>query len=333
MADDGNHIDLIQKFAEKMGSQNRPSLAERATEKMAGQATSIRTPPPFRASPPITADSAKIDSAQETAPAKAGSANGDGNGAEPAPNHIDIDLMQLQLAGMVTPMSERNRISEEYRIIKRPLLARALSRGESDIANGHLIMVTSARPEEGKTFTTINLGMSIASERELYVMLIDADVQKCSLGSRLGIEDQKGLVDLLQDDSLELSDVLIRTNIPNLTVLPAGANDAHATELLSSPRMLEFVHDISTRYPDRMIVIDAPPILASSEPGVLAQHVGQIVMVVESGQTSRAAVEKALPLIGACPEVRFVLNKARFRRGSEQFGAYSYSYGYEALKD
>lgn len=243
-----------------------------------------------------------------------------------------IDLMRLHLAGFVTPSSERTRISEEYRVIKRPLLLNAFSRGQHHIPNGHLIMVTSARPGEGKTFTSLNLAMSMASERELFVLLIDADVHRATLMSELGIEAEKGLVDLLVDDSISLQDVLVRTNVPNLTLLPSGMRHSEATELLASQRMTQVMDDIASRYPDRVIIIDTPPVLASSEAGVLGLQVGQVVMVVEWGATNRQAIEQALPLIGTCPNVNFVLNKATFYIGSDRFGSYTSDgvYGYSS---
>lgn len=239
---------------------------------------------------------------------------------------IDIDLMELQLKGYVTPHSQRSRIAEEFRVIKRPLLRRAFATGEEVVPNGHVILITSARPGEGKTETTINLAMSLASERELHVLVIDSDAQKAELTYRMGIKSKLGLVDMLLDEDLTLPDVLVRTSIPNLTILPAGTDHPDATELLASPRMIRLTKDIAGRYTDRVIIIDAPPILASTEPGVLAQLVGQIVMVVENGETSREAVEKALPQIGACRDISFVLNKVRYQTTFDRFGGYGYQY-------
>ena len=237
-------------------------------------------------------------------------------------NYAEIDLVQLQLAGFVSPNSERTRISEEFRIIKRPLLLNAFARGPDQIANGHLIMVTSARPGEGKTFTSLNLAMSIASERELYVLLIDADVHRGTLMSELGVTAEKGLVDMLHEDDLTLNDTLVHTNIPNLTVLPCGTRQIEATELLASQRMDTLMKDIAGRYKDRVVIIDTPPVLASSEASVLALHVGQIVMVVEAGETTRQTMEQTLPMISACQHIKFLLNKTTFNAGSDRFGMY-----------
>lgn len=256
-------------------------------------------------------------------PRKKSEAEGQSSAPADAGLFAHIDLVRLQVAGYVTPQSERTRISEEYRVIKRPLLLNAFARGEHRIPNGHLIMVTSARPGEGKTFTSLNLAMSMASERELFVLLIDADVHRGTLMRELGVKAEKGLVDLLVDDSLTLHDTLVRTNVPNLTLLPSGMQHSEATELLASQRMSKLMNDIATRYPDRVIIIDTPPVLASSEAGVLGLLVGQVVMVVEWGSTTRQAVEQALPLIGTCQNINFVLNKATFYVGSDRFGMYT----------
>ncbi|MBV9521208.1 MAG: AAA family ATPase [Alphaproteobacteria bacterium] len=235
----------------------------------------------------------------------------------------------MQIAGFVTPSGGRTRISEEFRVIKRPLLLKALATGEERIEGGNLIMVTSAKPGEGKTFTAINLAMSIASERDLHVLLVDADVQRPSVFRVLGLPPQKGLLDLLSDASLSPPDVLARTNIRNLSLMAAGTPSLATTELLASQKMITLMHDIASRYHDRVIIFDAPPVLASSEPSVLALHVGQIVLVVEAGKTGRRAVDQTLSHISACPQISVVFNKAEKISGTDEFGGYGYGY-YEA---
>ena len=233
----------------------------------------------------------------------------------------------MRLAGYVTPNCEPTRTAEEFRVLKRPLLIKAFGAGARRVPNGHLVMITSARPNEGKTFTAVNLGMSIASEPDLHVLLVDSDIHKLGLRDVLGVTADKGLVDLLVDDELDLADLLIKTNIPNLTVLPAGSSLPQATELLASQRMVDLTRELANRYPDRVIIFDAPPVLASSEPAALALHVGQIVVVVEAARTNHRAVQETLSLISACQNISFVLNKTSFSAGSDRFGSYSY-YGY-----
>ncbi len=238
---------------------------------------------------------------------------------------LKLDFEAMRRRGLLTPTLDRTRIAEEFRLIKRPLLLKAFRKGPDQIKSGHLIMVTSSRPGEGKTFNAISLAMSIASERDLTVLLVDADFAKPSLPEALGFDADVGLVDVLNDESLAMSEVLIRTNLANLSILPAGRPHPSATELLASERMARFVEEIADRYSDRVIILDAPPTLASSEPGVLAMHVGQAVYVVEEGRTSESAVREGLSLISACKHIGLVLNKSRSQIGAEKFGSY---YGY-----
>lgn len=232
---------------------------------------------------------------------------------------IMIDRGRLASAGIAMPSSERSRIVEEYRIVKRGVLRNAAA----DPERGRLIMVTSARPREGKTFTSLNLALAIASERDSRVLLIDCDVHRQTLVEMLGITVERGLVDLLTGSGVDIADVLLRTNIANLTVLPSGKAGPQVPELLSSNRMSELVEEMVRRYPDRFIILDAPPCLATSDPSILAGLVGQIVFVVEANQTQEQEITAALRLISGCPTIGLVLNKT-LGAASDQFGSYSY---------
>ena len=237
--------------------------------------------------------------------------------------------MRLQLAGCIVPSGERTRIVEEFRIVKRPLLLKAFATGDQRTRNGNLIMVTSARPGEGKSHTAVNLAMSMVSERDLNVLLVDADMHNTSEYSSMGmmgVNAEKGLLNVVADPSTDLADVLLRTDIPNLTLLPAGTNVMNPTELLASNRMGQLVEELAERYPDRVIIIDTPPVLATSEPSVLAMHVGQLLFVVEAEKTSQKAIESSLALLGGCQNINLVLNKAKMEGGGDRFGAYSYYY-------
>lgn len=314
MADENKPADLIQRFAEKM-LRDEDTLVERAANKLSTAVVDAES----ASSDQKDVDAAAVPSARAMEDASRVSPE-----VKTTSSYTEINLIKLQVAGYLTPITNRIRLAEEYRIVKRPLLLKALSRGEDKSAIRHLIMVTSALPGEGKTFTAINLAMSMASERDLNVLLMDMDVHQQDLAAELGIGEGPGLIDLIVDKNLDLPDVLVRTNVPNLTVLPSGAQHPQATELIASQRMVELMQDLATRYQDRVIVIDTPPVLSSSEPSVLALHVGQILMVVEMGRTSRRAVEQALPLIGGCEDVSFMLNKTIFAPNAERFGSYSY---------
>jgi receptor protein-tyrosine kinase len=238
----------------------------------------------------------------------------------------EIDLEALREQGFILPDSPTTSIAEEFRIIKRQLLMNAMASGTNAIKNGNLILVCSSQPNEGKTFCAINLALSIASERDLTVMLIDADFAKPEILSTLGLEGGKGLLDLIIEPTLDLADCLIRTNIENFAVLPAGRQHNLTTELLASERMGEIIEDIAKRYPDRIIVVDSPPVLASSAAPVLAMYVGQTVYVVEAENTRDAEIREGISMLSACDHIQLLLNKARYSPGGRRYGTY-YGYG------
>jgi protein-tyrosine kinase len=237
-----------------------------------------------------------------------------------------IDLEALREQGFIVPDSPATAIAEEYRIIKRTLLRNAMARGPNAIRNGNMILVCSSQPNEGKTFSAINLALSIASERDLTVLLVDADFAKPEILSQLGLEGGKGLVDIIVDPSLDMADCMIRTNIENFSVLPAGRQHNLTTELLASDRMGELVEDIAKRYPDRIVIFDSPPVLASSAAPVLAMHVGQTVYVVEAEGTRENEVREGLQLLSGCEHRFLILNKSRYQPGGRRYGTY-YGYG------
>jgi protein-tyrosine kinase len=237
---------------------------------------------------------------------------------------VEIDLEALAAAGIVSPNAPRSQVADQFRVIKRPLIANALGKGPSVIANGNLIMVTSALPGEGKSFTAINLAMSIATELDTTVMLVDADVARPSVLRVLGLPPSPGLMDLVLDEKKEMSSVLLRTNIEKLTILPSGTPHERATELLASDAMIKMLESMAGRYPDRIIIFDSPPLLLTTESRVLAAHMGQIVMVVRAESTLQTDVQHALSNIESCPVKLLVLNQAR----TASLGTYGYGYGY-----
>jgi receptor protein-tyrosine kinase len=323
-------MDLIQRAAERLKRDNDLSLVEKAAAKMAPPASpsAPRAVVAELLEPPPQVPSPAPAPLPDPSPAAAPPATPD-SAASPARRpgrYLTLDLGKLQVAGFVTPTGSRTRIAEEFRVIKRPILLRAFATGDERIESGNLMMVTSAKPGEGKTFTAINLAMSMASERDIHVLLVDADVQRPSVFQVLGLPPQKGLLDVLSDSNLSPADVLTRTNIRNLTLMAAGTPSLATTELLASQKMISLMQDIATRYQDRIVILDAPPVLASSEPSVLALHVGQIILVVEAGKTGRRAVEQTLTYIGGCPNISIVFNKADSGSGRDEFGGYGYGY-------
>ena len=269
----------------------------------------VDAPPAVEAAPPLEVQAAAVD--LPIPPAERGDRQA-----------VELDLVRLQKDGFLTPQNQRSLIAEEYRIIKRPLLRAAFDHTNDTNHLSHVVMITSARPGEGKTFTSINLAMSVATERDLHVLLVDCDIRRMGLSKRLGVADRKGLMDVLSDPNVALSDVILRTNVPNLTIIPSGQPVEASPEVFASAKMTRLVDEIARRYPDRFIIFDAPPVLASSEPGVLAMHVGQTVMVVQANETSKRAIAQSIPLISGCPNIHFVLNRVTLAAGPDRFGYY-----------
>ncbi len=206
--------------------------------------------------------------------------------AQDASKFEKLNLKKLQKSGYITPLSKRNKTKEQFRVVKRPLLANAfLNPDQPDTSN--IVMVTSATPGEGKTFTSINLALSIAAEREVKVVLMDGDVIRQGMRRQLGITAKEGYLDVLAGPGTRLSDVLMRTNVPSLAILPSGDTREDATELFASSRLSDMLYDLAIAEPDRIVIVDSPPVLASSETTALAMHIGQIVFVIGSGVSPR----------------------------------------------
>lgn len=242
-------------------------------------------------------------------------------------SQVTIDLERLASLGFLAPDAEKTQIAEEFRVIKRPLITN-IQAGDAPERHRNLIMVTSSLPGEGKSFCALNLALSIAMERDITVMLVDADVAKPSVLNNLGVRAEAGLMDLLLDGSLQVGDVLLRTNIEKFSVLPAGRRHKHATELLASEAMARLLDEIATRYPDRVVIFDSPPLLVTSEARELAAHMGQIVMVVEAGRTSQDAVNEALNYLQVCDIVNLLMNKTESMVSMDGYGGYGYGYGH-----
>jgi len=247
---------------------------------------------------------------------------------------VAIDLARLAADGYVTPDAPHSPIANEFRVIKRPVIENARGKAGSRARNANLVMVTSALQGEGKSFTAINIAMSIATELDSTVLLVDADVANPSLLEALGLPQSTGLLDALREPELDLADLLLRTNVEKLSILPAGPRHPRATELLASDAMTRLVEELANRYPDRIVIFDSPPLLLTTESPVLAAHMGQILVVVEAERTTASVLKHALTTIEKCPIVMTMLNKAR---ASEIGSYYGYGYGQRAregqLKD
>jgi len=224
---------------------------------------------------------------------------------------VNLDLVKLAEEGYLVPGHSSTQLGEEFRVIKRPLIRNAQGKGAAPVHHGNLIVVTSSMAGEGKTFFAMNLALSIAMELDASALLVEADILKPAVMHRLGLPQRRGLLDMLTDPKIDASEVMLRTNIPKLSLLPAGSRSMQSTELLASARMGEFLDELATRYRDRIIVFDAPPLLQTSEAQVLAARAGQVVVVVEAGRTSAAAFTQAMDTLESCPVVMTALNKSK----------------------
>jgi protein-tyrosine kinase len=233
---------------------------------------------------------------------------------------LRIDLDRLRRQSIVTPGGKPTPTGESFRRIKRRVLANVVS-GKAD-GPANLVLVTSALPGEGKTFCAVNLAISIALEVDHSVLLVDGDVRKPSFPEVLGLAAEKGLMDLLADRRIDLRDVLWRTDIDKLTLLPSGSAHQDATELLASATARQLLRELAERYHDRIVIFDSPPLLLASETSVLASQMAQIIMVVESGKTTESAFKEALGRIDANRLTGVVLNKGGALEN--QYGGYGY---------
>jgi protein-tyrosine kinase len=295
------------------------SLIEQAAERLEQlRRAGAMMPEDAPASTPLAAPS----SAAAAPPAEAPPAK-----AKPATTArlVELDLDALAAAGLVTPNAPRSHTADQYRVIKRPLISNAMGKGASILKHGNLIMVTSALAGEGKSFTAVNLAMSIAAELDNTVMLVDADVARPSLLRMLNLPPSPGLLDVLKGNA-DMASVLLRTSIEKLTLLPSGTPHPRATELLASDAMRLLLDDIAKRYPDRIIIFDSPPLLLTTEARVLATQVGQVVMVVQAEKTLRSDVQRALATIESCPVRMMLLNMSR--SSSPVGDGYGYGHGY-----
>ncbi len=300
------------------------SSIEKAIERLAkSKATNLKKPDGVKResesviekSAPKVPTSTQTESSKPVTPATA---------AEHArPNQkIILDYDALSALGYVVPDSDSKQLAEEYRIIKRPVVRNAFGKGAAPIEHGNLVSIASSLPSEGKTFTALNLGLSIASEMDATVLLIDGDVLKASLSKLIDAQANRGLIDLLEDPACTVSDVILDTQNPKLKIIPAGTSSTKSTELLASQAMERLLSELAERYKDRIIIFDSPPILATSEASVLNHLMGQVLLVVEAGSTPVDAVKDSIGRLDTDKAVGLILNKSRDSKSGGYLGSY-----------
>ena len=334
-------MSLIERAIDKLTTSPPPPSGDRPMPSSASPASTIEQaamrlaaqPPRPRDDAPSSAAAADAEVAVLEPPARRTpaptSASASAAPASPrtAPAPFEIDLASLRARGFVTPDGGTSGASQEFRVIKRPLLSHAFGPRAADFPNGRRVMITSALPGEGKSHCAINLAMSIAAERDHQVLLVDADVARPSVPRQLGIQTDVGLMDWLIDGKPDLSELIRPTNVDKLSILPAGRRHAHATELLASDAMTLLLDELTARFPDHLFVFDSPPLMVTTESRVLASYMGQVVMVVESGRTQRDVVDEALGMLSKDQFVGLVLNKSREAGAGGYYGYQGQTYG------
>ena len=243
---------------------------------------------------------------------------------------VNLDFIAMRDAGLLAPESESKMFEDEYRVIKRPILSNAFGKGSESIENGHIVLVTSALAGDGKTFTCINLALSLAKELDHSVLLLDADLPKPHVSTLFDAQDEPGLLDYLNGTVTHLEDIELGTTVSGLSIIPAGTARDHATELLSGQRMLEFLELVHRRDPKQIILVDSPPLLQTTEARALGAIAGQIVLIIRAGATPKQAVQDAIAAVDSDKPINTVLNQVKFSRGSGYYYGYNRSYGGQA---
>lgn len=235
---------------------------------------------------------------------------------------VRIDRALLGEQGYLVPGAAVDSLAEEFRLVKRQLIITARAVAGVDSARARMVLVTSAKPNEGKTYCAINLALSMAAEQDVDILLVDADFAKPDVLKRLGVQDSPGLLDALADPAVDVESLVLRTDIPKLSLLPAGSKSARDTELLASDRAHAMLARLATADARRIIIFDSPPVLAASPASVLALHVGQALMVVRADKTTEGELREAVSMVNACEHIQLVLNSVTFNPGGRRFGSY-----------
>ena len=305
-------MSLVEKALRKLQTtRGTPEVAQRAPVHESGRGEDGFVPPPTQLPSPAAqpTDQVTFDPRAHTS------------------RIVKLDRERLQGLKMLPPKSQEREMGTQFRAIKRPLIKYAQEAEAGDVLK-RTLMVASALPGDGKTFTTINLALSLAMEMDLRVLLIDADSPKRHLTQTLDLDHEPGLLDVLRDEGTNLEDVILPTDVPRLDVLPVGARTDTATELVASAKMRETVSRMATLYRRGIVLFDSPPILLTNESRSLAAMLGQIVLVIRAGVTPQRAVKDAVAALGEGRRISLVLNCADLEGAAAYYYGHRYGYGY-----
>lgn len=239
---------------------------------------------------------------------------------------LALDKESLDERGYLIDTGDRKSIKDEFRQIKRKLLNNAFGSAAKTLEHSNLVMVSSAKPNEGKTFVAINLALSIALEQDKTVLLVDADVLRPSVNRELGIQEFPGIIEYLLGNAEQVSDIIYNTDIDKLKLIPAGKPHHLSNELLASEKMVALANELANRYPDRIVIFDCPPLIGVTETLVLANLMGQALIVVEESKSTIADIKSATEHLNENLALGLVLNKA-IRSHKDLYGYYGYGYG------
>jgi Mrp family chromosome partitioning ATPase len=313
------------------------SIVERALQKAQAKAradgASVDQAPAAEPGPQSTAGTAPAGGAierPESAPQAATRHTVDGASGTTsldAKATVSLDMERLRAAGQLPSAEVAARTEDEIRRIKWPLLKAVMGGEGVKQARNNVILVTSAMPGEGKTFTSLSLALSIVRDREMSVMLVDGDVARPGLTPAIGLEGRPGLNDVLDDAALDVGDVTYQTDVDGLFFVPAGKWHAHAPEFLAGSRMPLVIEALSARIGRGVIIIDSPPLLATNEAQVATRYAGQVLLVVRADDTPQQAVLDAIALVDKDATVSAILNRCKPSVLDRYYGRYYYGSG------
>jgi receptor protein-tyrosine kinase len=266
----------------------------------------------FRAPPPIDMD---LRPDRQPSPEARPAA-----GMEVAFNHGNCRERKILIPGN-SDIEVRN----EFRTIKRRLL-QSLNQSAAEADYPNVVLVTSSRPAEGKTFVSLNLALTLADERDLQILLMEGDVVNPSLSQYFASgRAREGLSELLNGQASLPEDVIHPCEgVSNLSVMFAGSSDPRSPELMASPRMPEILAQLHRNWRNLLVVIDCSPVIAP-EPAALAPHVDHTILVVGAEQTTPGELQDAIGQVAPCRNVSLVFNKSpRWRKRASYYG---YGYG------
>ncbi|MEN3746260.1 AAA family ATPase [Sphingomonas sp. HF-S3] len=300
---------LLERAAEQFAFGAAPTLRVPAVEEVAASSVA-RAPEPVPVVAPVAVP---VPPTERVAPLPAGVS---------ARRFAAVDRDLLAAGGMLVPGGPVTALAEEFRLVKRQLLLTARAVAGGDGRRARMILVCSAQANDGKTFCAINLALSMAAERDVEILLVDADFAKPDILDRLGIPQGPGLLDALAGAIDDVERCIVDTDIPQLSVLPAGTKTHGDTELIASDRARHVLEALAAADPRRIVILDSPPALAASPAGVLATHAGQVMLVVRADKTSESDLREAVAMLDGCDHIQLVLNSVSFQPGGRRFGSY-----------